>query len=134
MNLFEKLKKFKTLLIDDDEWIRDSMSIFFQNEGCSILTLETAEEAISLLGKQKYDIFIVDYMLPGMNGIDFFNKLNKISDTPTLPKSQASPVKILITAHGDKEIATKAKQAGIHDLIKKPFTPESIENSLRKFI
>lgn len=134
MNLFEKLKKFKTLLIDDDEWIRDSMSIFFQNEGCSILTLETAEEAISLLGKQKYDIFIVDYMLPGINGIEFFKKLNSLSIDSTKQSSQTKPVKILITAHGDKEIAIKAKQAGVHDLIKKPFTPESIENSLRKFI
>jgi CheY-like chemotaxis protein len=134
MNLFEKLKKFKTLLIDDDEWIRDSMSIFFQSEGCSILTLETAEEAISLLGKQKYDIFIVDYMLPGMNGIEFFKKLSSLSIDPALPKSHTKPVKILITAHGDKEIITKAKLAGIDDLIKKPFTPESIENSLKKFI
>ncbi len=134
MNLFKKLRKLKTLLIDDDEWIRDSMSIFFQNEGCSILTLETAEEALSLLGKKKYNIFIVDYMLPGMNGIDFFKKLNKISKASTLLKSHTKPVKILITAHGDKEIIIKAKQAGIHDLIKKPFTPESIENSLGKFI
>ena len=134
MNLFGKLKRYKTLLIDDDEWIRDSMSIFFRNEGCSILALETAEEAISLLGKQKYDIFIVDYMLPGMNGIDFFIKLNHIYRASTLLESHTKPVKILITAHGDKEIITRAKLAGIDDLIKKPFTPESIENSLKQFI
>ncbi|MCD4742673.1 MAG: response regulator [Desulfobacteraceae bacterium] len=134
MNLFKKLKKLKTLLIDDDEWIRDSMSIFFQSEGCSILTLQTAEEAISLLEKQKYDILIVDYMLPGMNGIEFFKRTSKIYTASTFQTSPTRPVKILITAHGEKEIVIKAKQAGIHDLIKKPFTPESIENSLKKFI
>ena len=134
MNLFKQLKKFKTLLIDDDEWIRDSMSIFFQSEGCSILTLQTAEEAISLLEKQKYDILIVDYMLPGMNGIEFFKRTSKIYAASTFKTSSNRPVKILITAHGEKEIVINAKQAGIHDLIKKPFTPESIENSLKKFI
>ena len=134
MNLFKKLKKFKTLLIDDDEWIRDSMSIFFQSEGCSILTLQTAEEAISLLEKKKYDILIVDYMLPGMNGIEFFKRSSKLYADSTFQTSSVRPVKILITAHGEKEIVIKAEQAGIHDLIRKPFTPESIENSLKKFI
>ncbi|MEA1966630.1 MAG: response regulator [Thermodesulfobacteriota bacterium] len=134
MTLFTKLKKFKTLLIDDDEWIRDSMSIFFKSEGCTILTLETAEEAISLLEKEKYDILIVDYMLPGMNGIEFFKKISRTGSDPVFKHSNKRPVKILITAHGEKEIASKAKQAGIHDLIQKPFTPESIENSLKKFI
>jgi len=134
MDLFKTLQNIKTLLIDDDEWIRDSMSILFQSEGCTLQTLETAEEAISLLENEKYDLLIVDYMLPGMNGIDFFEKLNITGNDSSLDRSQDRPVKILITAYGEKEIIKQAKQAGVHDIIKKPFTPESIEMSLKKFI
>ena len=44
MELYEKLRKMHILLIDDDEWIRDAMQLFFESEGCPIKTLETAEE------------------------------------------------------------------------------------------
>ena len=46
MDLFAKLKTMKILLVDDDEWIRDSLRIFFEAEGCHIVALETAEEAM----------------------------------------------------------------------------------------
>ncbi len=49
MDLFEKLKEMKILLIDDDEWIRDSLSIYFQSEGCDLKALETAEEGMEVL-------------------------------------------------------------------------------------
>ena len=55
MDLFSKLKEMKILLIDDDEWIRDSMSIFFESEGCYLLALETAEEGIEELKKEVFD-------------------------------------------------------------------------------
>ena len=64
MNLFSKLRKMKILLIDDDEWIRDSLRLFFEAERCQLLTLETAEEGLVALRENTYDIIIVDYKLP----------------------------------------------------------------------
>ena len=61
MNLYKKLRNMKMLLIDDDAWIRDSLSIFFESEGCHLKALETAEEGLKALKKQPYDIIIVDY-------------------------------------------------------------------------
>ena len=72
MDLFSKLQKMKMLLIDDDEWIRDSLSFFFDAEGCKLRTFETAEEALKVLRRQHYDIIICDYRLPGMDGCGFF--------------------------------------------------------------
>jgi DNA-binding response OmpR family regulator len=46
MNVFSCLKNMNILLIDDDEWIRDAMRIFFETENCKIIALETAEEAL----------------------------------------------------------------------------------------
>jgi CheY-like chemotaxis protein len=136
MNVFKRLKQLKTLLIDDDEWIRDAMSIFFASEGCPLCALETAEEALKVCKKERFDIVIVDYMLPGMNGIAFLKALERLTeDRPLDPinsiNSINSIIKILITAHGEDEIITLSKQAGFHAIVHKPFTPEAIENAIR---
>ncbi|UCE54427.1 MAG: response regulator transcription factor [Desulfobacterales bacterium] len=47
MDVFDKLRTMKILLIDDDEWIRDSLSIFFEAEGCQLMVFETAEEGLA---------------------------------------------------------------------------------------
>lgn len=125
MDLYNKLREMKMLLIDDDEWIRDSLSLFFEGEGCQIKALETAEEGVEALKKQSYDIIIVDYRLPGMDGLDF---LKRIKD------STPSAMKILITAYGSENVVTDAKQMGIQDLIEKPFTTKTIEASLSRLI
>jgi DNA-binding NtrC family response regulator len=139
MGLFEKLKKMRILLIDDDEWIRDSMSLFFESEvdddewirdsmslffeseGCSLLALETAEEGLEELKRQPYDIIIVDYRLPGMDGLEFLKRIKE-------PHNDA--LKILITAYGSKDVFMKAGEIGINDFIDKPFTIETIEDVL----
>ena len=50
------------LLVDDDEWIRDSLSLYFESEGCRLLTLETAEEAIKALKNNFYNITSALYL------------------------------------------------------------------------
>jgi DNA-binding NtrC family response regulator len=123
MSVFSKLKKLKILLIDDDEWIRDSMSLFFEAEGCQILALETAEEALEALLRQEYDIVICDYKLPGMDGLAFLKQVQKI---------QSDAITILITAYKTDALLSEAKKIGIHDFIPKPFTSETIEASLSR--
>lgn len=123
MDIFNRLKGMSILLIDDDEWIRDSLGIFFENEGCTLLSFETAEEGIALLDKQSCEIIIVDYRLPGMNGLEFFKRIKG-----TYSKS----IKILITAYGSDEVLKEAMNIGVHDLIKKPITTRKIEESLSR--
>ena len=125
MDLFSKLKKMKILLIDDDEWIRDSLALFFEGEGCQLLALETAEEGIEAMKKQAFDIVISDYRLPGMDGLSFFRHVQK---------SHPSVMKILITAYGSEEVMSEASELGVHDFIDKPFTSETIETSLSRLI
>ena len=125
VDLFGKLKEMKMLLIDDDEWIRDSLSLFFEGEGCHLVAVETAEEGMEELKRQDYDIIIVDYRLPGMDGLDFFKRIKKL---------YPSVKKILITAYGNNALVSEAAQLGIHDFIEKPFTTQTIETSLSKVI
>ena len=125
MDLFKKLRGKKIMLIDDDEWIRDSLSLFFESEGCELLALETAEEGVQVFLKQPYDIIIADYKLPGMNGLEFFERIK----TPGKPV-----VKILISAFGSEEVISKARTIGIVDIMEKPLTTTTIIETLSKLI
>jgi DNA-binding NtrC family response regulator len=125
MDLFKKIRGKKIMLIDDDEWIRDSLSLFFQSEGCELLAVETAEEGVQVFKKQPYDIIIADYKLPGMNGLEFFERIKALG-TPV--------VKILITAYGSEEVISEAHTIGIVDIIEKPLTTTIIVDTLSKLI
>lgn len=121
MNVFSRLKNMNILLIDDDEWIRDAMRIFFETEGCQIAAFETAEEAREMIQRQDYDIVICDYKLPGMDGLDFFKEVR-----------QAKPdaLTVLITAYKTADLVSEAKKIGVHAFIAKPFNSETIEAAL----
>ena len=125
MKLYEKLKKMQILLIDDDEWIRDALRIFFEEEGCRLVALETAEEGIEALQSQDYDIVIADYRLPGMDGLEFLSRIKL---------SHPNVIQILITAYANDEIVAKANSLGIHELISKPFSSRNIEDSLSRLV
>ncbi len=124
-DLFSKLKKMKIMLVDDDEWIRDSMRMFFEAEGCQLLTLETAEEGLTALERQHFDIIITDYRLPGMDGLVFLEQIQDL-----VPNA----LKILITAYRSPEVTFKANRVGVDDFIEKPFTSETIEGSLSRLV
>ena len=125
MNLYNTLRKIKILLIDDDEWIRDSLCLLFENEGCNLSAVESAEEALEVLKLKSFDIIITDYRLPGMDGLEFLSQIQ--TSCPNI-------IKILITAYGTDDIYSRAKDVGVEDIIKKPFTVETIEKSLSKLV
>ena len=125
MDIFNRIKNMKILLVDDDEWIRDSLSLFFEAEGCKLLTFETAEEGMDAVEKQTYDIVISDYKLPGMDGLEFLRRVKE---------KQPKTSELLITAYANGEIEKEAKEIGVKDIIPKPFSSEDVETSLSRII
>jgi CheY-like chemotaxis protein len=121
MNPFNELKNVKTLLVDDDEFIRDSLGMAFANNGCSLQLAETAEEGLLAIQDQQFDIIISDLRLPGMNGLDFL-KLTAVT--------QPQAVKFLITAYRDDHIFSEAIRLGVHEFIEKPFAVKVLINLL----
>lgn len=121
MDVFSKIREMKIFIIDDDEWIRDSLRIFFETEGCQVLALETAEEGISVIKDQTFDIIIVDYRLPGLDGLEFLKRIHN---------AQADAIKILITAYRNENVVAEAKKLKIQGFIEKPFTSDTIMASL----
>lgn len=123
MNVLSTLQDMKILLVDDDEWIRDSLCLLFEAEGCDLLALETAEEGLNALKYQNYDIIISDYKLPGMDGIEFLRQIQT---------SHPNAVKIIITAYMSDPLVSEGRKIGVHDFIAKPFTSENLEASLAR--
>ena len=121
MNPFNELKNVKTLLVDDDELIRDSLKMAFTIKGCSMRVAETAEEGLQAIREEKFDIIISDLRLPGMNGLEFL-KLAVAAN----PRA----VKVLITAYRDDFIFSEALRMGIRAFIEKPFTVTKLVTAL----
>jgi DNA-binding NtrC family response regulator len=121
MNPFNQLKQVRTLLVDDDELIRDSLSMAFKNKGCFMRVAETAEEGLQAIKEEQFDVIISDFRLPGMNGLEFL-KLATINH----PDS----VNILITAYRDEYLFTEAVRIGVTEFIDKPFSVKALAELL----
>lgn len=124
MELFAELRK-KNILLVDDEWIRDSLCIFFENRGCFLKAVESAEAGMNEIGRQNYDIMITDYQLPGMSGLDLLTRIQQIC--PHM-------LTILISAYGNHEIYAQAAEIGVGNIIEKPFNMRTVKDSLTRII
>lgn len=123
--MFEAIRDMKILLVDDDESIRDSLSMFFTSEGIHIDTLETAEEGLEAVQDRHYDIIITDHRLPGMDGLTFLRHIRDLSP---------SSFKVLITAYGGYDMLITAAEVGVNEYIEKPFSTKLIKKALSKLM
>lgn len=121
MNSFNELKKLKTLLVDDDELIRDSLKIAFSAKGCAMRVAVNAEEGLKSISEEPFDIIISDLRLPGMNGLDFIKQAAVI---------QPEAIRFLITAYRDDHIISEAVRIGVNEFIEKPFSVKVLVNLL----
>ncbi|MBY0558750.1 response regulator [Hyphomicrobium sp.] len=109
-------------IIDDDEPVRDSLSLMLSNRGFGVYAFSSAEQFLSALDAERLPSCVVcDIRMPGMTGLDLQKDLAK--KWPMVPL-------ILITGHGDVAMAVSALKAGAHDFIEKPFTPDRLIESI----
>lgn len=125
MNIFKLIKEYDLLLIDDDQWVRDSMRLLFEVEGCRLCALATAEEALQACEIQTFDMILVDYDLPGIDGLEFIRRVNQKN-----PRAR----KVLVTAYSSEALFAQARALGVEGFISKPFTSESIEACLSSLL
>src|SRR4030067_3246411 len=105
------------LVVDDEEGIREILSGIFEDEGCSIVTANSGEEALDLLKKQNPDLIPLDIWLPGIDAIQTLEEIKALR--PDLPV-------IMISGHGNIELAVKATRMGAYDFLEKPLSLERV--------
>lgn len=123
-NLYKELGLRDILLIEDDPWSRDSLSMFFRIVECSMQSAANAKEAITAMSRNRFDLILCEYQLPGMNGLTLLKMLGNI---------QPRAVKFLFTSYPVQKLAEEAVRSGIHEVIRKPFTMETLEESLMRY-
>jgi two-component system phosphate regulon response regulator OmpR len=104
------------LVVDDDRRIRDLLSRFLSTEGYRVTTAETAADARAKLVGLKFDLLILDVMMPGENGFDFAKSLRGTSNVPIL----------MLTARDAAESRIKGLEMGADDYLSKPFEPREL--------
>ena len=125
MDLFVRLQGMRVLLVEDDQWIRDSLRRFFANENCALMAVETGEDALEIIKDNACDIIITDYRLPGMDGLEFLKKAQAINNRFK---------KILVTAYMTEAVLSEAFRLGVHEFIEKPFSTEDVEEALARVL
>lgn len=109
-------------VIDDDDALRDSLSFLLGTARLNVKTYESAEAFLAALPDANSGCIITDVRMPDMSGVDLLRKLNELR--------VALPV-IVITGHGDVQLAVEAMKIGAADFIEKPFDDEVLLNAVR---
>ena len=109
-------KNLHILVVDDDDRIRDLLKDYLSNNNYIVSTAENASEAKIKLEIFKFDIMILDVMMPGKSGYELTNEIKAKIKTPI----------ILLTAKGEVENRIKGLELGADDYIGKPFEPKEL--------
>ena len=116
--------KLHILIVDDDDRIRDLLKDYLINNNYVISTAENAEEAKEKLKFIKFDILILDVMMPGQSGYELTEEIKKTIQVPV----------ILLTAKGEVENRIKGLEHRAHDYIAKPYQPKELLLRIKNII
>ncbi|MEK8130647.1 response regulator transcription factor [Paenibacillus filicis] len=103
----------KVLVVDDDANIRELVSFFMREEGYEVWEAQDGIEALSVMGKVRADLVILDIMMPNMDGWQLCRELREYEDLPIL----------MLTAKGETSQKVKGFELGTDDYLVKPFEP-----------
>lgn len=111
------------LIVDDEEGIRQSLSDILEDEGYAILTAQSGEECLKILKESSPDLIILDIWLPGIDGIETLQEIKSFA--PDMPA-------VMISGHGNIELAVKSTKIGAYDFLEKPLSLERVVLVVRR--
>lgn len=104
------------LIVDDDARLRKLIKRYLDDNDFVTVTAETAAKAREILQHLKFDLIVLDVMMPSETGREFLNKLRKTSQMPVL----------MLTAQGETSDRITGLEAGADDYLTKPFEPKEL--------
>ena len=112
------MKNYKAhiLVVDDDDGIRNLVKKFLNEKSFLVNTASSSEEAQKKIAIIKFDLIILDIMMPGKSGLEFLNENKSFIDTPV----------ILLTAKGEPKERVEGLESGADDYLPKPFEPQEL--------
>tara|TARA_Y100000817_G_scaffold131947_1_gene103313 strand:+ start:316 stop:993 length:678 start_codon:yes stop_codon:yes gene_type:complete len=108
--------KAHILVVDDDDGIRELVKQFLNKNNFLVTTAKNSEDALEKVKIIKFDLIVLDIMMPGKSGLEFTNENKKKIDTPI----------ILLTAKGEASERVEGLEIGADDYLAKPFEPKEL--------
>lgn len=115
----------RILLVDDEESLRLTLAANLELEGFEVVEAASAEEALSMIDAQRFDLVLSDVRMPGVGGIELLRTLQK--SRPDLPV-------VLMTAFTTEDSITRAIESGVFTVLHKPFDPYRQAATLRRAV
>src|SRR3954468_10030277 len=109
--------KTRILVVDDDQRLRELLVKYLSAEGYEVKAVPDAKAMDKLLGRDRYDLVVLDLMLPGEDGLAICRRLRS---------QQTSPAIIMLTAKGDDVDRIVGLEMGADDYLPKPFNPKEL--------
>src|SRR6478752_178857 len=115
------------LIVDDEPGVRSALSGVLRDEGYQVDAVESGEACLELLGRQPFDVVVLDVWLPGMDGLATLTRMRE---------RQVDAQVVIISGHGSVESAVRAIKMGAFDFVEKPLSLEKtvlvVRNALRQ--
>lgn len=113
----------KVLVVDDEESTRELLSLSLESDGYAVVCAEDGFKAVEICANHPPDIVVTDIKMPGMDGIELLRRIKHLN-----PDIEV----IMITGHGQMELAIQALQLEASDFINKPIRDEALSVALRR--
>jgi two-component system response regulator AtoC len=113
----------KILVIDDEPAFLQMLQVILSRAGYQVTTVTSAEDALQLLERNRFDLCLCDLKMPGLDGIGFLSELRVRGIALTV---------IVMSAYGSTDTAVAAMKSGAYDYVNKPFQADEILLTLRK--
>ena len=112
------------LVVDDDDGIRSLVKQYLNENDFLVTTANNAEDAAEKISIIKFDLIVLDIMMPGKNGLEFTEENKKKIDTPI----------ILLTAKGETDERVQGLEIGADDYLTKPFEPKELTLRIKNIL
>jgi two-component system response regulator AtoC len=108
----------KILIVDDDEGLIHFLGRFFSKLGKDVTSSTNGSSALDIISRESFDLILIDYKMPGLNGLDTLKEMRKL---------QVKTPVIIMTAYGTTETAIEAMKLGAYDYLLKPFDRDELK-------
>ena len=113
------MSKLNVLVVEDEDAIREMLVMVLEQSDLQVMAVESAEDALHALAEKMPDLILLDWMLPGISGVELARRLKKDETYSDLPI-------ILLTARGEEEDKVRGLEIGADDYMTKPFSPKEL--------
>jgi len=115
----------KILVVDDEPLVCETVKMFLEFDGHKVSTAASGNEALDLFGRERFDLVVTDYTMPGMNGADLARAIKA--------RQPGQPV-VMLTAHAEMLKSSAVPLTGVDEMVSKPFQLEELRAAIEKAV